>query len=227
MVTVDSSTVSVDDTEEYIVVSLNRPEKLNAINNEMLQGLHDLWANFAADPSKAVVLTGAGENTCAGIDTSIFENDAVDLHEVVEKEQELFYNIRTYPRPTVMACNGATVGGGLVLALESDFVVLGEDATLSYPEVQHGLFSNLAPQLLEHLFGAQFAKEVVLMGEPIEPERADAIGLASDVVPEEAVEERAIELTERLAGYDAEGVSWIKELVEFDFPPEAHRMSPP
>lgn len=224
MVNVETSTIELQDEGDVLVIRLNRPDKLNAITEEMMNGLHDVWEDLSENPDKAVVLTGAGDATCAGADTDVIEADdfSTSESEYEHKQQEIFQMVQTYPRPTVLAGKGAVIGAAFIFALECDFTILGEDTTFQYPETQMGMFSDRTPKLLSHLYGAQVAREVVLKGDPIAPDRAYEMGLATEVVPETDVDATARDLTDQLAEYDPKVTGLISETLEFDYDPDDH-----
>jgi enoyl-CoA hydratase/carnithine racemase len=224
MVNVETSTIELQDEADVLTIKLNRPEKLNAITDEMMNGLHDLWQELSENPEKAVVLTGAGDATCAGADTDVIEADdfSTSESEYEHKQQEIFQMMQTYPRPTVLAGKGAVVGAAFIFALECDFTVLGDETTFQYPETQMGMFSDRTPKLLSHLHGAQLAREVVLKGDAIAPERAAETGLATEVVPEGEVDATARELAGKLAEFDPKVTELITETLQFDYDPDAH-----
>jgi enoyl-CoA hydratase/carnithine racemase len=209
--------LETESNDEVLTVRLNRPDTQNALNRELLSGLHTLWESLHQDATKAVLITGEGDTTCSGADRDLLEGGVSDdaggpgdlLHEV-------FHLIQTYSRPTVMACKGKVLGGGFGMAMECDLAVIGDETTFAYPETKIGVFSGRIPELLEHLVGASVAKEVTLVGDPIPPERAKALGLVFDVVPESEVDGVAANLVQSLAGYDAKAVELTKETLAFE-----------
>lgn len=224
MVDVDTAAIDVVADEQVLTIALNRPEKLNAVNVEMMDGLHQLWTDLSEEPDWPVLLTGRGDATCAGADTEVIEDEdfSTSESEYEHKQQEIFQLVQTYPRPTVMACKGAVIGAAFIFAMECDFAVLGEETTFQYPETQLGMFSDRLPKLLTHLFGAQVAREVVLKGDPIDPSRAHELGLVADVVPEADVDDTARALADQLAEYDPTVVEMIQESIIFEYDPDEH-----
>lgn len=224
MVSVETSTIELEEAEDVLTIRLNRPEKLNAITDEMMNGLYDLWRDLNETPEKAVIFTGAGEVTCAGADTDVIEADdfSTSESEYERKQQEIFQMMQTYPRPTVMAGKGAVIGAAFIFALECDFMILGQETTFQYPETQMGMFSDRTPKLLSHLHGAQVAREVVLKGEPVAPDRAYEMGLVTDVVSEADVDTTARVLADQLAEYDPKVTELISETLQFEYDPDEH-----
>lgn len=216
--------VRVEESDLVIDIKLNRPDKLNAINERMIEELHDIWTELTKNPEKAVLISGAGDVTCAGADKSIIEDTDFTASEsnYEHLNQEVFQMIQEYPQPTVMACQGAAIGAGFILAMECDFTILGEDTTFHYPETQMGLFSDRLPKLLMHTHGAQVAREVTLKSEPIDPRDALNLGLVTEVVPKSRVEDTARGLASKLAGYDDKVVELLKQELYFDYDPDGH-----
>lgn len=224
MVSVETPSIDIEEDETVVTIALNRPEKLNALTEDMVAGLHSVWSQLSENPEKAVLFTGRGDATCAGADTSVIDDD--DFSETDSEyshlQQETFQMIQMYPRPTVMACKGVSVGAAILFAVDSDFAILGAETTFSYPETKLGLFSDRLPKLLHHNHDGQVAREVTLKSDRIEPERALELGLVTDVVPEDEVDPTARALVEQLAGYDDTVVEMVKESLEFEFDPEDH-----
>lgn len=224
MVSVETPSIDIEEDETVVTIALNRPEKLNALTEEMVVGIHSAWSQLSENPEKAVLFTGRGDATCAGADTSVIDDD--DFSETESEyshlQQDTFHMIQTYPRPTVMACKGVSVGAAVLFAADADFAVLGADTTFSYPETKLGLFSDRLPKLLHHNHGSQVAREVTLKSEQIAPARALELGLVTDVVPEDDVDSTARELVEQIAEYDETVVELVKDCLEFEFDPENH-----
>jgi enoyl-CoA hydratase/carnithine racemase len=224
MVSVETPSIDIEADEDVVTIALNRPEKLNALTEEMVVGIHSAWSQLSENPEKAVLFTGRGDATCAGADTSVIEDD--DFSETESEyshlQQETFQMIQTYPRPTVTACKGVAVGAAIIFAADSDFAILGADTTFSYPETKLGLFSDRLPKLLQHNHGGQVAREVTLKSEQSDPERALELGLVTEVVPEDEVDSTARALVEQLAEYEETAVEMVKDCLEFEFDPDNH-----
>jgi enoyl-CoA hydratase/carnithine racemase len=194
-------------------VELARPNKLNALNPEMVEGLLEVFEGPAVESARGVFLTGQGRATCAGMDTDIvsggdYETEYADLD---ANMQTLFRRIEAQPAPVAMAGRGALVGAGAVLSLSCEFLVLGEETTFAIPEVAYGITSERAAAVLPDLAGRRVTAEVLLTGEELDPARAKAAGLANDVVPEDDVVPRAREYLETVAEHDE---ATVRELVE-------------
>jgi enoyl-CoA hydratase len=217
--------VLLDQTHPGIVqITLNRPERLNAMNAELVAGLHDALDRVAADRScRAVVLTGAGRGFCAGLDLQegATPDSASGLGRVqagmqVQKSiASLIPHMRSVPQPIVSAVNGAASGGGLALALGSDVRVAAQSARFNVAFIRVGLSGcDIGVSwMLPRLVGASRAFELLLTGRLIDAEEAHRIGLVVRVVPDGEVLDAALETAELIAGNSPWGVRMTKEVM--------------
>lgn len=202
-------------------ISFDRPEKRNALDVPLVEDLLDELAAAEDDGEDAILFTGTGPVTTAGADTSVVGgDDDAAKRALVEGVNDVYAFLARYPRPTVMAVKGAAIGAGFQLAVACDFAVAAEDAALSKPEIGYGVFSGYSTRMLKSAFGTNVAREIALRGEEIPPERALEWGIVSDVVPTDAVEDRARELVELLAGYDPAAYEHTKGALSFEGAPE-------
>jgi enoyl-CoA hydratase len=180
---------SVDDG--ILTLTLNRAEQLNALNSQMVGELEDAVARARADEGvRGVVVTGAGEKAfAAGADIAEFAGmDARAGHALARRGQALMTAIETMPKPVVAAVNGFALGGGCELALACHLRVASQRAQLGLPEVGLGLIPGYGgTQRLPRLVGRGVATEMILTGERVTAERAQAIGLVNRVVEEDVV----------------------------------------
>ncbi|WP_408960569.1 enoyl-CoA hydratase/isomerase family protein [Natrinema sp. 74] len=200
---------------DLLTISLNRPEKLNALTPELINGVYEVFEDLAADPGAHVLLTGNGDVTCAGMDTDIVASDDYDTEfgDVDETMRQLCEHIGEYPYPTAMAGKGAVIGAAFGMSVECDFVILGEDTTFSFPEITYDVCPSVSR--IEHLgdvVGPRVAKEMVMTGEPIDPSQARALGLVNAVVPEDEVDAAATKLLEKISEHEADIVRQIGDV---------------
>ena len=205
--------VDVDIEDGIATVRLNRPDKLNAVTLELLADLRDALVDLPADEVDGLVVGGAGDVTCAGMDREIvadpdYEEQYAD--EIAALTDEIYEFLTSRQYPTAVAARGALVGIGFILSLRCDFLVAGEETKLALPEVQFGIAATHTVPYLEAMTGTRVAKEIALTGEAIAPERARELGIANRVVAENAVEEAATELVGTIAEHDAEVVGELK-----------------
>ncbi|HET7409073.1 MAG TPA: enoyl-CoA hydratase/isomerase family protein, partial [Paracoccaceae bacterium] len=167
----DYSTLKVETADDVMVVTLNRPEVLNAMNTAMMRDLRTLFTDLYVDPdqARAVILTGAGERGfCPGADLKERDGmtDAVwrRQHAVVEQFIRAMF---VCPVPLIAAVNGVAMGGGAEIALACDFIYAADHARFAFPEVTRGIMPGAAgPQNLPRAVGVRRAKEIVLTGRP-------------------------------------------------------------
>ncbi len=169
-----------------LLVKLNRPQVLNALNTQMGLELTDLWTRLTADAGaiRCVVLTGAGERAfCAGADLKERDGMTVEIwraqHEGFERA---FIALVECPVPVIAALNGVAMGGGLEIALCCDFIYAARGAKLALPEASRGLMpGGMGTQNLGRAVGERRAKEMILSGQAISTEEAFAFGLVNRV----------------------------------------------
>jgi enoyl-CoA hydratase len=186
------------------IVTLNRPEKLNATNAALHRGVAEVWRVLAGDPEACVViLTGAGSAFSAGGDFGFMQQlqqDAAFREQTMEEARTILLDMIRFPLPVIAAVNGPAVGLGCSLALSCDLVLLSERAHLADPHLNIGLVAGDGGAALWPLFTSLLrAKEFIFTGERIAPEQAVALGLANRVVPHEALMPEAKKLAEKLA----------------------------
>jgi enoyl-CoA hydratase/carnithine racemase len=168
-------------------VTLNRPDKLNALNKDMLDEFKNLVEVLETDKTtRALIITGQGDKAfCAGADLK--ERQAMNEKDILtrlEFMKTLYLRFEKLPIPIFCAINGIALGGGLELALSCDFRIASENAILGVPEVELGIIpGNGGTQRLTRIVGVAKALELVLMARRISPEEALKIGLVHAVVP--------------------------------------------
>jgi enoyl-CoA hydratase len=159
------------------ILTLNRPNVLNAITSELLDQLDAELDLIESDSSRALILTGAGRGFCPGTD---LREPPSDLKTRIDHVHALIERLVNFPKLSVAAINGMALGGGLELALACSFRVAVADAKLGLPEIKIGLMPSYGgTQLLPRLIGAARAQEMMLSGEPISAEEALPIGLVN------------------------------------------------
>jgi enoyl-CoA hydratase len=205
-------------------VTLNRPERLNAMNYALVAGLHEALDALAVDRScRVIVLTGAGRGFCAGLDLSEGASPpttagmgraqaGMTVHKMIAG---LIPKMRDAPQPIIAAVNGAASGGGLALALGSDVRIASASARFNVAFVKIGLSGcDIGVSwLLPRLVGASRAWELMLTGRLIDATEADRIGLVTKVVDDDAVVDAALETARLIVGNSPFGVRMTKEVM--------------
>ncbi len=201
------------------VVTMNRPQALNAMNTLMMTELRDCFQEFYVDPAQAncIILTGAGERGfCSGADLK--ERDGMTdatwqrQHAIVE---QLIRNIFNCPVPIIAAVNGIAMGGGFELALATDFIYAASTARFALPEVTRGIMPGAAgPQNLPRACGVRRAKEIVLTGKPFDAKTAMAWNIVNKVCEPDTLLDDAIETARIIAENAPIGVRQAKKSLD-------------
>ena len=186
---------------ETVLVTLNAPERRNAIDQEMVDGLHAVLDELQHDESlAAIVLTGAGDKAfAAGADIAqLRERAANDAMKAINSA--IFNRIEEFPVPVIAAVRGYALGGGCELAIACDLRVIGESAKMGQPEVKLGIIPAAGGTYrLPRLIGLGRARELVYTGRMVDADEALRIGLANRVVPDAEVVEAALALADEIA----------------------------
>jgi enoyl-CoA hydratase len=184
------------------LVTIDRPERRNAVDGETAGLLHECFERFEQDPdARVMVLTGAGEKAfCAGADLK-----AIGTLDPGRAGGPLGFSRLTPSKPTIAAVSGWCLAGGFELALWCDLRIVAEGATFGLFERRWGVpLIDGGTQRLPRIVGMGRALELILTGRPVEADEAHRIGLVNEVVPAGRHVERALELAERLAGFPQE-----------------------
>ena len=198
-----NSTVFYERDGTIGVVTLNRPERLNAINVELLRDLMAQLDVAKQDAeAKVIILTGAGRSFCAGEDlkeTAAGKDMTIWLEEA-ERLQDVQRVIMRLGKPLIAAVRGYAVGGGCEFAMSCDIRIASEDARFGFPETSIGLTVTTAgTKLLTQLVGLGKAKEMIFTGEFIPAEEALRTGLANKVVPNGALMDQTLAMARKIA----------------------------
>jgi enoyl-CoA hydratase/carnithine racemase len=203
-----------------VLVTLNRPDRMNAITFQMFDEMHDLCRGLLSDKdARAVVITGAGRGFCAGLDL----DDAETLPDMTPHEMMLgqqhwagaFVNFHELPQPVIAAVNGAAAGGGLGLALAADIRLASPAARFNAAFVRIGLSAGDVgvSWSLPRVIGLGRAAEIMLTGRFVDAEEAATIGLVNRVVPEDALLDESFAIAEQIAANTPFGVTLTKRVL--------------
>ena len=203
----------------YRVVTLSRPERLNAINGDLLDDLSAALKAANADTGIAsIVLTGAGRAFCAGDDLKEFEAQArteAEARSHVERIQEITRLIVDSPHIVIVAAAGWAVGGGLEWTINADLVVMADDCRCFFPELSLGLFvTGGVTYLLPERCGRSAALELMLLGERFDAARARELGIAGRMVPRARLLDEAAEIAAKIATLPLARVRQLKRVIQ-------------
>ena len=207
--------LKVENRGKVRILTLNRPEKRNALDTALTQALlKELRVADAEDAVDAIVLTGAGQGFCAGADLGEFKNlkDPQAAEARAELTMQLHLVFSKMTTPVVTAINGAAMGGGAGLALAGDLAVMAQGAKLGYPETRHGIVAAIVMANLVRQVGPKTAFELVALGEPIDAGRALELGLVNRVVPAGKLLQESLGLAEKLAAVSKPAMAQTKRL---------------
>jgi len=210
-----------NDQAGIATITLNRPERLNAITFEVYRELIDLFAALREQEDvRVVVITGAGRAFSSGGDVhdiigKLFERDMAGLLDFTRMTCELIRNMRALPRPIIASLNGTTAGAGACIALASDLRVASVDAKIAFLFVKVGLAGTDmgASYLLPRVVGLAKAAELLFTGDFVSAAEAEAIGLYNRVVPTELLGTATAQLAQRLAQGPAFALAKTKEML--------------
>lgn len=200
------------------VLTLNRPDKRNALNTALTQALLDALRAADADESvRCVVLAGAGQGFCAGADLSEFKDLTPDQAQRVSARAELTASLHgifsKMAKPVVTAIQGAAMGGGAGLALAGDMAVMAASAKLGYPEVKHGIVAAIVMTNLTRQVGRKAAFELVGLGAPVDAARALALGMVNRVVLDADLMQETLAIARQLAAASPQAMAATKQLL--------------
>ena len=211
-------TITVERRGAVAVLTINRPDKLNALNKkvheESVAALGELKND---DTVRVLVITGAGEKSfIAGADISEFEGQTPVTQRDLFHEKTLFNSLDTFPKPVIAMVNGFCLGGGNELALACDLRICSENARFSQPEINLGIIpGGGGTQRLTNLVGEGRAMEIILTGDMIDAKTAEAIGLVNHVYPADELESKTMELANKIAEKAPIALQLCKEAVKF------------
>ena len=218
----DWQTIQVERRGEVDWVTLNRPDRLNALDDVLVGELNDYFAGLVTDRDcRIVVMKGAGRGYCAGLDLQARRNsgdgggepDTIDRLRHQRSIAEIVMKMRYCPQPIISLVHGPACGGGFAMALASDIRIAGESARMNAAFIRIGLSACDigVSYFLPRLIGASIAAELMLTGDFIHAPRALALGLVSRVVPDDQMEAAAEPLIEAMLTTSPMGLRLTKE----------------
>ncbi len=202
--------------ENIAIVTLNRPDALNALSSGLLKDLNDVLEEIRKDDKiRCVVITGAGRAFSAGADLSEASSGEDDARKGrMELGQKVFDKIETFDKPVVAAINGYALGGGLELAAACDMRIASDKASFGNPEVNIGLIPAWGGCVrIPKLIGRAKAAQIVLTGERIDAKEAERIGLVNKIVAPEELNSTATYLAGQLATKAPIAIRLVKEIL--------------
>ncbi len=211
-------TITLERRGAVALLTINRPDKLNALNKQVhTEGVAALDELRTDDSVRVLIITGAGEKSfIAGADISEFEGQTPVTQRDLFHEKTFFNTIDSFPKPVIAMVNGFCLGGGNELAMACDIRIASESARFSQPEINLGIMcGGGGTQRLPRLVGEGRAMEMVLTGDMIDAETAHRFGLVNHVYPADQLEAETIKLAEKIAEKAPIALQLSKEAVKF------------
>lgn len=223
----DSQVVTWEVKDGIGAITLNRPEKRNAINGEVLEGIQKAFSELSVNlEARVILLQGAGSAFSAGIDFNFLATVAggdgrapgIRLREGIDAIHSVLNKIERIEKPVVAKIHGFCGGLGLELALAADFRIAGENATLGVPEIFLGLIPDCGGTTrLTRLLGPAWAKELIMTGDMIPAKRAYEIGLVNQTFPEAILEEKTRDFLDKLLQRPSLALGLAKRAIDLGF----------
>jgi enoyl-CoA hydratase len=201
-------------------LTFNRPEKLNALNQEMFQEISDVLDKVTRDPAlRVLLLTGAGRAFIAGADISTFlELDALSARQFAGTKHEVGFRLERLDIPTIACVNGFALGGGLEFAMACDIIYASDQARFGQPEINLGIIPGFGgTQRLSRLVGKGLAKELCLTGRHIDAAEAKAMGIVAQVFPHESFMAECLKIARSMAEKSRGALRALKHVINRGF----------
>jgi len=200
------------------LVTINRPDKLNALNNQTINEIEDVIKSIKSNPDIfIVVITGSGEKAfVAGADIAELNNlEVISAKEFSEKGNRVFRSIETLDKPVIAAVNGFALGGGCELALACHIRIASDNAKFGQPEVNLGIIPGYGgTQRLSRVINSARALEMILTGDMISADEAFRIGLVNKVYPQAELLNKTLELAEKIASKGQQAIRFALKAVK-------------
>src|SRR5713101_2556416 len=211
------STLILEFSGEIAKITLNRPEKRNAINTQMIAELQTALDTIEKSHSRVAIVTGAGTTFCAGMDldmlAAIAKQSPAENQEDSRRIAKMFRRIWSFPRPLIAAVNGAAYAGGCGIATLCDFTLAVPEAKFGYTEVKIGFLPAIVSVFLTRQIGEKRSRDLLLTGRILEAAEAKEFGLVSEIVPPEKLMECAHELANQLIAASPSSLTRSKHLL--------------
>jgi len=210
-------TLLLDLAPPLATITLNRPDKRNAISPQMIEDLLAALDQAENSAARVVLLTGNGKAFCAGMDLdalrAISSQSAEQNLDESRRMARMFRRIWSYPQPMIAAVNGAAIAGGCGIATLCDFTLAVPEASFGYSEVRIGFIPAIVSVFLRRQVGEKIARDLLLTGRILGAEEAHRIGLVTEILPADRLLERAREIAETLIANSPESIRLTKGLL--------------
>jgi methylglutaconyl-CoA hydratase len=203
--------------DQIATISLNRPDKRNAISSEMIGEIPRALQEVAASPARVAILTGEGKAFCAGMDLEnlrAIASQSKEKHvEDATRMADMFYSVYRFPKPMIAAVNGAAIAGGTGIATLADFTLAVPEAKFGYTEVRIGFLPAVVSVFLKRQVGDKRARDLLLTGRIFDAREAYGMGLVTEIVAADQLMDRARELATYLIALSPTSLLRTKRLL--------------
>lgn len=211
------TTLKLELDGEIGIITLNRPDKRNAISPAMIDDLLGVLDEAERGPARVVILTGAGKAFCAGMDLEALRELAAQTQEQhvadAERMGKMFHRVYSFPKPLIAAVNGAAIAGGTGLATLADFTLAVPEAKFGYTEVCIGFLPAVVSIFLLRQVGEKITRELLLTGRIFDAAEAHRLGLVTELAPQEKLMESARELAQSLIASSPTSLRLTKRII--------------
>jgi methylglutaconyl-CoA hydratase len=212
-----SDDIIISTASQIITITLNRPEKRNALHPPMIKALTRALRDFAADDSRILILRGAGADFCAGGDIAWMQKMALasktENYDDAQALADLLSQLYFYPKPTIVLVQGRVLGGGVGLVAAADIAIASEESEFGLPEVKLGLTPSMVSPYVINAIGERAAHYYFLTGETFNAKTAQEKGLIHEVVKTTTLEERGEVITQMLLQNSPQALVSAKHLI--------------
>jgi methylglutaconyl-CoA hydratase len=198
-------------------ITLDRPEKRNAISSQMIDDLLAALDDVEKNPARVLIVTGAGKAFCAGMDLdglrAIANQSPLDNLKDSRQMARMFHRIYAFPKPVIAAVNGAAIAGGCGIATLADFTIAAPEAKFGYSEVKIGFIPALVSVFLRRQIGDKRSRDLLLTGRVVEAAEAYRFGLVTEIAPADKLAARAREVAASLLSASPTSIANTKSLL--------------
>ncbi|HCX89104.1 MAG: hypothetical protein COZ68_06065 [Deltaproteobacteria bacterium CG_4_8_14_3_um_filter_43_13] len=213
----DLKVVLYEKKDGVAVITMNYPERLNALSDQLRLDLKTAYDEALNDKDvRVLILTGTDRAFCAGADISGFKFDTPSIRKFMRDVMSFLAALEKYPKPVIAAVNGLALGGGLEIAISSDIIIASEKAKFGVPEAAIGLAPGFAIIRLHQLVGRAKSKELSMTCDQISAEEALRIGLINKVVPHEELMDASMQMAKKITSKAPIAIELIKSSVNRD-----------
>lgn len=211
--------IMTEQTNGIAIITLNRPEKRNALHQPMILELLLAMKTYAQDQSRVLLINSMGENFCAGGDIAWMQKIATDSDDAnfadAQHLADLLYTLYTFPKPTIVMGKGAVLGGGLGLLAAADIAIASKNAIFGLPEVQIGITPSIISPYVIAAIGERAAYYYFLTGERFGVEEAQQLSLIHQTTQDETLTSVAMTIAESLVKNSPQALKAIKRLIRY------------